>query len=497
MEKCLHNHLHINNDDFLPTRLLHLRVDNDGELSLRLIETKNAKVNRLYLWERGYVALSHTWGMNTMLRTTKANLQSHLIGIPTKSLSRTFRDAIDTCKALRFNYLWIDSLCIIQDDKDDWFKEAQIMGDVYANAYLTIAASAARDGSEGFLNDRVIARPIQLGGPQPFFATDGVTLENDADKSPLNSRAWVFQERILSPRTLHFTKCQAYWECRDSEVQQEIGYSAGIKRWGFVFDLSWGPETEFPNAWREIVDSYSLRELTYETDRLIALTGLIKRLSMLLSHFGDEYQYFYGMWKHQLPKALVWLSTGSRHLRTPAACWHAPSWSWAGHNGPIRSLTRTFWKPAMQILQLPPAAIFAEDGTKDAPLLVRAQLRELPTIGQETHRHPECLEEILYGLEVRAQQDFEFQSLVGDDGDNIGWVALDQGPKSSSRYQDCWCALTCYEPHIKGAAYPHHFALVLQPVDENSETEFIRIGLACIEVPGWFVNTPEKDFIIL
>jgi hypothetical protein len=118
----------------LPTRIIDVGIDADGP-AVRLVETKGRQEH--------YVALSHCWGPPTKrpLCTTKATFLQHLAGIPVSSLPKTFRDAVAITRLLHLRYLWIDSLCIIQDDRKDWSVEAPRIGTVYSKAYLVIAAS--------------------------------------------------------------------------------------------------------------------------------------------------------------------------------------------------------------------------------------------------------------------------------------------------------------------------------------------------------------------
>jgi heterokaryon incompatibility protein (HET) len=188
----------------MPTRLIYM-----GRSELRLETSHSSSVR--------YAALSHRWGDGPPFCTLDSNLDELCREIPFELLPRNFQDAIRVTRSLGLSYLWIDSLCIIQKNEEDWNREAARMGDVFSNAYCTIAASSATSSVQGFLS-----RPHQL----PLFATlpgpgsarfhVSECLEDfhrDVETAPLNTRGWVFQERALSRRTLHFTSNQVYWEC--------------------------------------------------------------------------------------------------------------------------------------------------------------------------------------------------------------------------------------------------------------------------------------------
>jgi hypothetical protein len=225
-----------------------------------------------------YVALSHCWGEFTdtqraVFCTFKENINDRVRRIETSKLPKTFRDAVRVTRELGQRYLWIDSLCIIQNDPEDWRREANTMEMVYSKAYFTIAATSAHNSIQGFLDPKPrrqrefvkIEKPPPPPSPKPLalsreekmralydelivsqrpryktFTTtgDGILTEVNADFAPpeveqfplyicehiddftkdveesvLNSRGWVFQERALSRRILHFSAAQTYWEC--------------------------------------------------------------------------------------------------------------------------------------------------------------------------------------------------------------------------------------------------------------------------------------------
>jgi len=145
----------------LPTRVLDLNqlpkkdsMDTINSLRDRFTEGKCKLVESGTHYKGQYVALSYCWGKTLAFKTTTGNLQSHKDGFNFSLLPRTLQDAILMTRYLNLRYIWIDCLCIIQDDKADWEREAALMADVYSNAFLTIAAARASDSQEGFLGDR-------------------------------------------------------------------------------------------------------------------------------------------------------------------------------------------------------------------------------------------------------------------------------------------------------------------------------------------------------
>ena len=197
-------------DNKLPTRVLDVGdAESPNQLLLYNTEGKQGK----------YIALSHRWGEANPLSTMKKNIDAHHNAINFNDLPKTFQDAVVITRGLNVQFLWIDSLCIIQDDADDWRRESANMEEVFASAYCTIAATSAKDSNEGFLNPRPDEQPVRLvdastGTSFSVYASEvGGTFNHDVENGVLNKRGWVLQERALSPRTIHFTTTQTYWEC--------------------------------------------------------------------------------------------------------------------------------------------------------------------------------------------------------------------------------------------------------------------------------------------
>lgn len=189
----------------MPTRLIHIEASRER---LEVIQGSSSLC---------YAALSHCWGNSPKLCTLTSNLEAFRREIPHSLLPLNFQEAIKVARALKIPYLWIDSLCIVQDDLADWEREAGRMGQVFSNAYCTIAATSAAASDEGFLA-RQTGPPLSVTIETPSGGILHVSefmedYHQDLELAPLNTRGWVLQERALSRRTLHFSKTQVYWEC--------------------------------------------------------------------------------------------------------------------------------------------------------------------------------------------------------------------------------------------------------------------------------------------
>jgi hypothetical protein len=163
-----------------------------------------------------YVALSHRWGSDIPLQTVNGNISSLKHSISFDALPKTFKDAVTITRELQVPYLWIDSLCIIQDNPEDWAREAKLMEDVFSSAYCTIAASCAQGTDDGFLKPRRGRQSVEMRteANSPFYICELIdNFRLDVEQGGLNKRGWVLQERVLSRRTIYIAENQAYWEC--------------------------------------------------------------------------------------------------------------------------------------------------------------------------------------------------------------------------------------------------------------------------------------------
>ncbi|TGO55041.1 hypothetical protein BOTNAR_0253g00190 [Botryotinia narcissicola] len=324
LSRCIQKHeaCKSNGHEVLPTRLIFVA----GE-SPRLVLTAD------YQERLRYAALSHSWGSHEVIKLTTKNIGHLMEEIPLNILPKTFIDAMNITQKLGVNFLWIDSLCIIQNDDDDWQKEAALMSSVYGGSVITIAASSARDSTEGCF----LKPPNFSGGVRARITDDGhqrvqnfLTMheyEISTLRSHLGTRAWALQEKALPPRTIHLGHRGAFWECR-SLIASEF-FPDGFTE-SYVAPLVFRRrDSERSWQWPQIVELYSAANLTYGKDKLPALSGIAK---LLFDENGD--QYLAGIWRIKIEEQLCWALARSKASKRPL--WRAPSWSWASINGGVR-----------------------------------------------------------------------------------------------------------------------------------------------------------------
>ncbi|KAF2730048.1 hypothetical protein EJ04DRAFT_393411, partial [Polyplosphaeria fusca] len=146
---CLSNHASCiaETNTRLPSRVLDLGVGMTGDGHIKLHETTSQEVGR-------YVCLSHCWGpRGCSIKTTRPRLEAHKARIAFEDLPKTFQDAVTFTRWLKVRYLWIDALCILQDDENDWERESSAMAATYENSYLTLSAATANCDLDGLFSN--------------------------------------------------------------------------------------------------------------------------------------------------------------------------------------------------------------------------------------------------------------------------------------------------------------------------------------------------------
>jgi hypothetical protein len=367
-----------------PTRILDLEAlrtgPSDHQADVRLKVTSPGHEIR-------YATLSHSWGpkegpKSIIFKLISAQMQTFNERIPFAKLPATHQDAIVLARRLGLKYLWIDTLCIIQDSDPDKQRETAMMGDVYANAYLTIAAVSSPDSTEPFLHGQETAFasvPVRFYGPRlnrltrDFLGFSGlrrtsvsrmsshITLRarrtlrtaakadnsaswtapqgiSDAVQGPLSKRAWTLQERALASRVIHFTsegvrfECPTHFKAEDGQVSAP-GYisqwrelEAELGKVGLNRGKSEALRDKMQRFWRLMLSDYTQRDISWRTDLLPALSGVAGRMQAL--HGAD---YLAGLWSDRLVEDLCWTTRDAKWNKAPRARADeatVPSWSW-------------------------------------------------------------------------------------------------------------------------------------------------------------------------
>lgn len=348
-------------------------------LPSRVIAVGDATQNP-YLYETApgetgtYAALSYCWGKTRAFTTTSSTFQDRKSGFPLESLPKTCRDAVTVARALQIKYVWIDSLAIIQDSKEDWEKEAAKMCNVYSNAVVTFAALDSPDSETGLFVSELPRRTVSLtctigGGTKGnvyvrkhysrlklgFLHADHTEPHSTDYGGILQTRGWTLQELTLSPRVLWFSSWELGWSCRAETACEcePIPTSALMKRGaGRLTTVPQDNEkTDWLIMWRNFVEVFTRRSLTHQTDRLPALAGLAAAME---ARIGGR--YLAGLWEKECEKNLLWVSNWFV-LPSPQDAPqfstidedYGPSWSWASVVGPIWFLSVVV-KPRFRIL---------------------------------------------------------------------------------------------------------------------------------------------------
>ncbi|PVH96825.1 HET-domain-containing protein [Periconia macrospinosa] len=345
-EKC--RALDHKSEKFLPDRLLEILTGDGGKsFNWKLVHSAG-------LHDIMYATLSHCWGASQHAKLERENYLFRMEPTSSFWLPKTFRDAFYIAFKLGFRFIWIDSLCIVQDDNDDWLTQASMMGSIYENASCNIAATWARDGDNGCFSTRemnestTISLDFPPGETKDYQFDDCRRYHNELTKAPLNTRGWVIQERYLARRQLSFAQSQVYWECRELTASEQ--YPKGIPK-DLIDDnplllppgkptLDYLDTIERRSGWIRLVNHYSLCKFSKISDKMIALAGLARQMSLM-----QDDTYLAGLWKKDLQDQLCWRTDDKAEtdvLRIPS--YLAPTWSWASIDGPVISDLSYHWK---------------------------------------------------------------------------------------------------------------------------------------------------------
>ncbi|KAF2670465.1 HET-domain-containing protein [Microthyrium microscopicum] len=262
------------------------------------------------------------------------NIDSLKRGFMASQLPQNFQDAISVADRLGIQYVWIDSLCIVQDSVSDWIFQSSLMSAVYGSSYFTIYASDA-----GFLRPRskasfLEAKVCQLPGSGDWIYARYPRYENYVT-GRLWERGWAFQELILPSRVLEYSPSYIRWYCNSGiliETAPDLTTSSLSRLKNKIARMNQRNQKPFEHlpyaTWYELVQSYSRRKLDKDSDKLPAVAGLANLFFDLLND-----QYLAGLWKKDLAAGICWRKY-QESLQEPAY-YTAPSWSWASKIGPV------------------------------------------------------------------------------------------------------------------------------------------------------------------
>jgi hypothetical protein len=362
IKDCSENHGACNgNVPDMPRRVLDLSPSSDRAKSsfdsVKLVEPNGQIKER-------YAALSYCWGTGISTILTTENIEEKMNGINITTMPTALQDAIIVARRLNISYIWIDALCIIQNDRDDWAAEAAKMGSIYRDAFVTIAAVCSPSSDNAFLRPRnpefdskafrfpdplykrSVSNILAFGNKSPRVAARRTSRVADSNRTgvlmangnsiasgPLSLRCWALQERALSTRMIHFTDEGIAWECMMASHSEDgrVCTASYLRLWNELASLEgFEQERRLRIYWRKILMDYTKRSVTKRSDLLSALSGMA-------SHMNNIHPSLYlaGLWQDRLIEDLCWTvasASGPKDQRNSLPVHEEdrtlPSWSW-------------------------------------------------------------------------------------------------------------------------------------------------------------------------
>lgn len=323
-----------------------------------------------------YLALSYCWGpgASKSLTLTRNNLSTLTHSLPGDELSAAHKDMFRLAGDLGIRYVWIDALCIIQGDPEDWEYESPRMGRVYGNALMTVIAARSGDSCQGFVENNLDQKPppcpLPLERPSESVETSGLfaCLPRSREYGPVSDRAWCFQELLLSRRSLVYGEEQLFFGCRERIIFED-GHATEYQP--LSVSITAGPSSHLRELngssipldqhervlqnWYSLLTEYTKRKLSNPCDIFAGVSSIAQLASVTL-----ESRYLAGIWEGDMARGLLWKSRYQVQRRIPlpgrGRFWEpikrpqptylapgpirrAPSWSWAAVQGPIMQFT--------------------------------------------------------------------------------------------------------------------------------------------------------------
>lgn len=405
-------------------------------------------------------------------------------------MPKTFYEAVEVTRAVGIRYLWVDSLCIVEDDDSDWEQESKTIGALYENARFTIAANDATDASKGLFlagrqqDDPVLEIAFQPNGQEAegvlYVSAGPRQYYSIFSRSLLQERAWAFQERHLSRRVCFFTFAGMFWYCKSEQDQKWMHYY-------LVNDERGNPKldnTKMGWKWQDDVEKYSQRHLAYESDRLIALQGLAAEIGKTRSD-----TYHMGVWISELPYTLLWLRD-TRFAGDVSNDYQKdiPTWSWASLCGTkkflgntdlwvTRRLQPTFpYKDTEQAMciSLCAKATAGDDGALILDGYLKMASSNVASFDRVTWSDSEDLD---LNLDAQFFLDHGTHGIIDGSGKEVGRAAFD-----IVFHSEFHCLFLCNSVLYDGDWF--HYVLLLEPTEEPAT--FRRIGIGYVPLQTWF-----------
>ncbi|KAK8257824.1 heterokaryon incompatibility protein-domain-containing protein [Phyllosticta capitalensis] len=511
IENCIKNHEDckekIRKPLFVPTRLLDVGSCDDSRV--RLVQGSQIVSGDSDNRQPTYATLSYCWGDSLPLRTTENTKAAHeQMGILVHHMPQTFRDAIHVVRKLGIRYLWIDALCIIQENKVDWEIESVRMCDIFANSYVTISAAASSSCSESFL-ERAVYSPVAISfrsKRRPDIAGEyNILMEQPVDRSrpytdPYSrwrTRGWVFQEQILSTRQIVFDKGMLSFRC-DKGVELESGVHQ-------LAELKLPKGKNYDHLWQPILRSYSAKEFTYPQDKLGAIAGVAKFIENSTRKAGQPEKYLAGLWLDErfqkFPEELCWrcddpilsYNTMLESLQSKTN-YCAPSWSWASrsHTG-IAGHTRSgLYTKTCQLISCDLQATYSDPTVSvrfGSSITLRGKLRQIPATPSCGRFEEEV--ELMHKNWVIHILSWKVSTPHGEFTFYLDWRP-NVGDPEEIGFQRQLQLFTVQSGHSE------HSGLLLVPFENPRGTNYLRVGVFEHEGESkWLTSGTESDITIL
>ena len=465
-----------------------------------------------------YATLSHCWGSAPPLQTMKATLDSFSSAIPMDVLPKTFADAMQMARDLAIPYIWIDALCIVQDDLQEWQSEAARMDRVYSGSQLTISAAQSSNGSEGcfrsdgngYGEDEMLFRAKFAGDDQADLLVRvyrGDVRTSGTASNALSARGWTLQEQLLSKRVVYCMQPEMHWCC-----SHHYGTESGLRffkdqvgRSGLPLQMPYAPgrflrpqlgkESEYWK-WTRIVENYSSRSFTFPRDRVAAIAGIIRVMTV---HIGEE--SVLGLWKTNIAKDLGWLRI-TRHI-DPAfrsLAESLPSWTWLASQGrlsydfwgfeTLRNRSRSQVRHHVSLLEWN----VQWDGTPYASAVISASLR-LEGCVRDIRIRP-----FAAGAASNPPYFQVFDEDIQRTNDSIWWRCsgqFDAGGVTETATYPCLLLRSRTFGENSGTSRIFEEFLILAPASSSDDSKYRRIGLARIDGELPVFDPSKKTEIVL